>query len=69
MIIQTTRPTPAIMTASFRRMTGQSVTIWPLDQSQRSLSDGDDVPLTYPASCSTVALVLVLLEDGDILLR
>jgi hypothetical protein len=52
-----------MMTASLRSMTGQSIRIWPLDQSQRFMSEGDIVPpLTYPAICSTVALVL--LSDG-----
>jgi hypothetical protein len=39
------------------------MTVWPLDQSQRSLSDGDIVPLTARAICSTVELVL-LSDEG-----
>ncbi len=65
-MIQTIRPTPAMMMASLRRRIGQlmMVRIGPLDQSQRSLTEVDGVPLTYPANWSGVALVL--LSDMDI---
>ena len=59
-MIQTIRPTPAMMMASLRRRTGQSimVKVGPLDQSQRSLGDTVPVPVTACSICSTAALVL-----------